>query len=206
MFSVSDFVAKYETHTDEELMGMHLNIDGYSEEAKEALEIVIEKKGGLDTLEQRLQEKKKVADEVKRIAKDVKEMGMGGADASFLITVTKSDILSDEKVKEVIDAQYASVEAEIENKKIKPRTVIGGIVGGGIASVVGGILWGLQMIYSQRIFYLFGVGLVLLCYAIIKVSTRQNKENKVVLIATILSVIVALLIGSLLYEIIGYKR
>jgi len=95
---------------------------------------------------------------------------------------------------------------EVEDKKIKPRTVIGSIIGCIVAGLIGGTLWGLQMIYSGRIFYILLIGLVLLCYGIIKISTKQTKKNTVVLIATVISVVLSLLIGQLLYDIIGYQK
>ena len=65
--------------------------------------------------------------------------------------------------------------------------------------------WGLQMIYSKRMFYIFFVGLALLSYYLIKALTKQTKNNSFVFIATIISVILALFIGQLLYEIVGYR-
>ena len=38
MFSVNDFISQYEDYTDEELLDIHNNIEGYSTEAKEAME------------------------------------------------------------------------------------------------------------------------------------------------------------------------
>jgi hypothetical protein len=206
MFTIKDFVAKYEDYTDEELIDIHHKMADYSQEAQEALKIVIQNKGGLEALVKRLEEKQILANEVGRIAKETAEFGSKGIDVSFIKKMTNSDILSAEAVDQIIDNQYSVVQLELEDKKIKPRTVFGSLIGGAIASLVGGVLWGLQMIYSKRIFYILFVGLVLLCYGIIKISTKQSKKNSVVLIATIISVVLALLIGQLLYEIIGYRE
>ncbi|MGE5109119.1 MAG: hypothetical protein ACM3H8_16395 [Sphingobacteriales bacterium] len=205
MLSVSDFVSKYQNYSDEELYDVHLNINGYSDEAKKALSIVLENKGGIDPLLKRLEEKRIVDNEIKRIKKETAELGSQGIDSSFIKATTTSDILSAEKVNEIIDNKYVEVETELADKKINPRTIVGSVIGGGIASLVGGILWGLQMIYSQRIFYMLFVGLILLCYGIIRLSTKQSKKNTVVVIATIASTILAVLIGQLLYEMIGYQ-
>ena len=205
MFTVDDFVLKYEKYTDEELLNIHSNILGYSNEAQIAFDRVINNKGGLEIILKRVESKAILENEEKRIAKDSLDFGRQGIDASFTKTVTSSTILSEERVKEIIDSKYVEVEAEIEDKKIKPRTIIGSIIGGGIASIIGGVFWGLQMIYSKRIFTIFFVGLVLLSYYLIKALTKQTKNNSFVLIATIISVILALLIGQLLYEIVGYR-
>ena len=106
----------------------------------------------------------------------------------------------------IIDQKFLEIEAEIDDKKIKPRTIIGGVIGGLIAIVVGGTLWGLQLIYSQRIFYVFGVGLALLCYSTIKLITKQSKKNTFVIVASVISFILAVLLGQLLYNIVGYRE
>lgn len=80
-----------------------------------------------------------------------------------------------------------------------------GAVGATVGAIVGGILWGLQMIYSNAIFAMIFIGLILLCYGIVKISTKQSYKNTVVLIATIISIVLAILIGQLLYEVIGYR-
>lgn len=206
MFSVEDFISKYEKYSDEELMEINSGIDGYSKEAEKALAIVIDRKGGMDRLLKSLERKKIIRNEIKRIAKETHELGSQGIDSSFIKTVTSSAILSAGEVKEIIDNKYVEVEAAIQDKKINSRTIVGSIAGGGIASVIGGTLWGLQMIYSKRIFYIFFPGLFIISYAIIKVLTKQSQKNKVVLIATIISVILSVIIGQLLYEIIGYQE
>lgn len=205
MFSVDDFVLKYKKYTDEELLDINSNILGYSNEAQIALGRVINSKGGLESLLKKAESKAILLNEENRIAKETMDFGKEGIDASFIKTVTSSTILSEEKVKEIIDRKYVEVEAEIEDKKIKPRTIIGSITGGGIASIIGGAFWGLQMIYSKRMFYIFFVGLVLFSYYVIKALTKQTKNNSFVFIATIISIILALFIGQLLYEIVGYR-
>lgn len=205
MFSVDDFVLKYKEYTDEELLNINSNILGYSNEAQIALGRVINSKGGLESLLKKAESKAILLNEENRIAKETMDFGKEGIDASFIKTVTSSTILSEEKVKEIIDRKYVEVEAEIEDKKIKPSTIIGSITGGGIASIIGGAFWGLQMIYSKRMFYIFFVGLVLFSYYVIKALTKQTKNNSFVFIATIISIILALFIGQLLYEIVGYR-
>jgi hypothetical protein len=50
-------------------------------------------------------------------------------------------------------------------------------------------------------FYVFGVGLVILCYSIIKFATKQSQRNNAVIVASAISV--ALIIGNLLFEMFG---
>ena len=204
MLTVQDFIAKYETYTDEELFQINATISDYSEEAKNALEAVLKKRGGLETITKGLEDKAFIAKETTRVEKEVTKLSGKGTNADFLKTLIKSDILPEEQVHDIIDTKFAEVEAEEEDMKIKPRTVFGSIIGCGIASVVGGILWGLEMIYSNRIFYILVFGLAVLCYGIIKFLTKQSK-NDLVIIATVIAVILALGIGRILYNIIGYQ-
>jgi hypothetical protein len=206
MFTIDDFVSKYENYTDEELIEVYHNLADYSEEANEALKIAVQKKGGFQELVKRLSEKQVLTNEINRIEKETSEFGLKGVDASFIKKMASSTILSKDAVEEIIDRKYSLVRLELEDKKIKPRTILGSFIGGTTASLIGGLLWGLQLIYSKRMFYILLVGLVLLCYGIIKLITGQSKKNNAVLVATVVSVLLALIIGQLLYDIIGYRQ
>lgn len=155
MFSIADFEKKYKAYSDEELLEIHTSISNYSDDAQKAFENVIKGKGGIEKLLKRRDDKLILLREEKRIAKETEKFGNEGIDADFVKTITTSNILSEEKVQSIIDKKYVEVEAQLDDKKIKPRTVIGGIVGGLLASIVGGALWGLQMIYSHSIFTIF---------------------------------------------------
>ncbi|HVY74882.1 MAG TPA: hypothetical protein VG890_08645 [Puia sp.] len=61
MFIVEELVTQYEAYSDKELYDVHKNIEGYSAEAKEALEKVIRKRGGLESLLARLKDEQRVA-------------------------------------------------------------------------------------------------------------------------------------------------
>jgi len=114
--------------------------------------------------------------------------------------------LSEETVHEIIENKFAQLEIEEEDKRIKPSTLYGSIIGGIIASILGGGLWGLQLITMNRMMVILLLGLVILCYGIIKLFTKQSKKNIVVAISTVISVIISVLIGQLLFEIIGPRQ
>jgi hypothetical protein len=198
-----DFIIQYENASDEELYQIYIKREDYTEEAKEAVELAINKRGGIEELEQRLLQRQTLKNEEERIIKETSKLYASGSDLGFIKKMITSEILTEENVNQIIRSKIAVLRMEEEDKKIKPRTVFGGLVGGVIASIVGGILWGLQMIQMHRIFLLLLVGLVLLSYGIIKLLTRQSKRNTVVLISTVISVIAALVIGRLLFEIFG---
>lgn len=205
MLSKEELAAQYENYSDEELYTLYRNIGGYSEEAQQAFEMVMEKKGGIDSVIQRLQVKQSVLQEEKRVRKEVTEFGRSEADLSFIKKMISSEILSADRLDAVIEDAYSDFEHEQEDKKVKPKTVAGSLAGGLLAGLIGGAIWGFQMIWSGRMFYLLLVGLGLLSYALIRAFTRQSAKNTMVFVATILSVLLALLIGFILYTVIGYR-
>jgi hypothetical protein len=193
MLSTNDFISQYETHTDEELYTIYMNKDGYSPEAQEALMIVLQKKGGLDELVHRLQEKQVYNNEVNRIGREVVKMGQKNIDIDFIKTVMSSTILPPEKVNEIIEQAFEMATLDNEDRKIKPRTIV--------ASIVGGILCSLALIYapprmSLMIVGILIFGLILLCYGMVRLFTRQTQKNIVVLIATFISVVLSIFIGE----------
>ena len=114
-----------------------------------------------------------------------------------------SEILLESKKNSIVKQTFEEITQEWEDKKIKPRTLLGGGLAAGIASLIGGILWGLQMMWSGRIFSIFLVGLVLLCYGLIRLFTKQSHKNIAVLILTAISAVIALIIGQLMFDVFG---
>lgn len=205
MFSKEDLILKYESFSEDELFEVYSNIDSYSDDAKQALHIVLDKKGGIENLKKHQEQKRIILNEIQRINNEVIRLSKGATDILVLKKLITSKILSYEELSEVIDAKHAELELQQEDVKIKPRTIIGCMIGGCVASIIGGILWALQMIYTQRMFLALFVALILLCYGIIKVFTKQSNKNTAVHITIITSVLIALLIGQLLYNAVGYR-
>jgi hypothetical protein len=203
MFSVQEFVSKFETYDDVELFEIHSNRDNYSDEAKEAFNIVVAKKGGVENLLTRIAARQKQLNEAEKIKKEVYELSISGADKNFAKGIITSDHLSPDAVNEIIDSTFNLVEQEKEDVKIKPRTIYGSILGGALASIISGLLWGALFIYSERVLILMLIAPALICYWIIKAFTRQSKNNIVILIATIISICAGIFIGLVLTALIG---
>jgi len=208
MFTVDDLVAEYNNYTDQELYNVYQSIEAYSPEAEQALAIIIEKRGGLDALKLRLEQELKMGMERNRIIKEVNEMGRKGIDESFIRTTVVSDILDRKEVSEIIAGAYREAQLDVEDRRINPRTIIGGIIGTALASTIGGVLWGLRLIYgpmeiSMMIHAILLFGLLVICYGIINLCTRQSRKNIIVLIGTAVSFIFAFGLGVMLYNWIG---
>ena len=207
MLSTNDFVLQYETLSDEELYTIYSARHDYSAEAQEALEIVLQKKGGQDELIQRLKERQIYVTEVNRIGRETVVMSRKGVDIDFIKSTMTSPFLSSEEVNEIIDKAVRMVTREADDKKIKPRTIVGSIFGALSAGILGGFLWGLWLLWAPErmpmiIIGLLLAGVVLLSYGVVKLFTRQSQKNVVVLIATIVSFFLSLFIGQLFAAIL----
>lgn len=95
----------------------------------------------------------------------------------------------------------AAVEAE--DRKIKPRTIFGSIIGVILASIVGTILWTVQLLYAggyiaEKITFVLGAGLFFVCYGIVKATTGQSKKNVLVFLSSVIAVAVSIIVGHYL--------
>lgn len=196
-------VKTYSDYSDEQLIEVYHNLDEYSNEAKEAFADVMRSRGGVDHLVEKDQSQKFVLAETERIKMEVRRLSTSEVDLGFLTKMIKSDIINESLTRTIIQQTFEEINQDLEDRKIKPKTIIGGSVGAGIAGITGGILWGLQMMWSGRIFVIFFIGLILLSYGIIRIVTKQSYKNTGVFVLTAISVVIALIIGQLLFEIFG---
>lgn len=201
---LNELIERYSQYSDVELMEVYSNKNKYTDDAKQAIDIVIEKKGGISSLTDRYDkivakemERSRMEDEAAKLYLE----GMTKNDINYALT---SEILASDEIQQIIEITSTELEARKRDLEIKPSTIIGSILGGIIGGTIGGILWGLQIIYSGRIFYIFVIGLGIISYGFIKFFTKQSRNNIAVSIITILSVIYALILGFYIYELFGY--
>lgn len=201
---LTELIERYSQYSDTELMEVYLNKNGYTNDAKEALDIVIERKGGIQSLTERYDKiVEKEADKA-RIKNDVTQLYQKGMTKNDIRHNLTSEIVSPDEIQQIIESVSAKIEATKKDIEINSSTIVGSIFGGIIGGTIGGGLWGLQIIYSGHIVYIFTIGLGIISYGFIKFFTTQSKNNIVVLIVTVLSVIYALILGSYLYTLFGY--
>jgi hypothetical protein len=203
MLTIEDLLLQFRSKTDEELFQVYLAIDDYSDEAKEAIEMELRKRGGLDKVKAAYEVGRRLLQEQQRIMRDTYKLAEGGTDISLLKTLITSELFAPEQTHALVEEAYAQKMEEIADRKVKPRTVYGSMIGGLAGSIVGGLLWGILAIQTQRIFYFLFAVMALISYGLIRLFTRQSKENTVVAIATGASVIIGVIIGNLLYNWFG---
>ncbi|MDR6487823.1 hypothetical protein J2799_002328 [Chryseobacterium vietnamense] len=201
---LNELIERYSQYSDPELMEVYLNKNKYTDDAKQAIDIVIEKKGGIRSLNDRYD--KIVAKEMEksRIKNTAAELYLNGLTKNDINYALTSEVLALDEIQQIIENTSTEVEATKRDLEIKPSTIIGSILGGIVGGTIGGILWGLQIIYSGRIFYIFAIGLGIISYGFIKFFTKQSRNNIAVLTITILSVIYALILGFYIFELFGY--
>ncbi len=198
-----ELILTYTDFSDEQLIEAYRNPNDYSEEAKAALAIVIQKRGGIDCLLEKEQQQYVLAVETERIKQQVRRLNTSNTDLDFLSKMIVSQLLDEHQTRTIIQQTVEEINQNREDRQIKPRTIIGGMLGAVIAGIAGGIPWGLQIMWSGRIFVIFLVGLILLCYGIIRLFTRQSYKNTAVFVLTAIAVVIALFIGQLMFEIFG---
>ncbi len=201
---LNELIERYSQYSDSELMEVYLNKSGYTNDAKEALNIVIEKKGGVKSLTERCDKIAEKEMEKTRIKNDTARLYQKGLTKNDINHSLTSETLSSDEIRQIIETTSNEIEVTKKDLEIKSSTIIGSILGGIIGGTIGGILWGLQIIYSGHIFYIFAIGLGIISYGVIKFFTKQSKNNIIVFIITILSVIYAMILGFYIYELFGY--
>lgn len=202
---LEELIERYRSSSDTELMNIYNNKEGYTDEAKKALDLVIAEKGGIESLKKRHQNFIEIEEEKYNLKKEILKLNSEKLNKEEIKSKITSNKLSYEETMEIFSKTLQEIEVEEKDIEIKPKTIIGSILGGIVGGTIGGILWGLQMIYSAHIFYIFGFGLIVLSYGTIKLFTKQSKKNLAVFVITILSVIYALILGFYLYDLIGYR-
>ena len=202
MFTVADFKLKYAAASDEDLYDIQANPESYSAEAVEAAKVVIEDRGGLTAIENKLAARHQVRAEANRIRHEVEGLFKPAIDDAFLMKMITSEILTPEQVHEVVNRKLVQLRAEHTDTTIKPRTVYGSLLGLVVASLVGGILI-ILLLDQKRIPLFLLMGIFALNYGIIKLMTRQSHKNVIVLIASVFSVALSYLVAMIIASVIG---
>ncbi len=201
MQTTQELIDRYDGYSDEELYAMFAQIDQYTPEATEALEHVVKQKGGIDALKKRLQLQAETMQEIERLVGETRKLLLAGTPPEQVKQLlASSQVLSQDRIVKIVDDCVATLERQTNDRKIKPRTLLGSLVGGLLGGSIGGIVLGVSLIQSDRIFVLFLLGLVLLSYGFIRGFTRQSSSNSVVAVATVLASLYGLGLGWVLYE------
>jgi len=205
MLSVGELISQYDAYTDVELYQVLAQIEGYSPEAKQALTTVIDKRGGSEALIRRLERQVAMEKEKSRIVAEIEMLGKKGVDRSFIGTTIQSDVLTGPELDALIDQAYHRTTLDVADRKIKPRTIVGAIVGLVIASFIGSIVCGMLMNWAPDrlpmiVIVLLFAGLFLGCGVVIKLCTGQSQKNIIVICTTVIAMVVSIGLSGPMFQ------
>ncbi len=204
MMSVQELTEKYRGFSDEELIRTHAKIEEYSPEAKLAMDKILLERGGVKTIEDKIEKQQEMLQKEKDIKYTISVLVKQGKTKMEILKEIGTDFFNVEKINSIVDEMIAGQNKILKDKKITFRAIVGSLLGALVGGTISGIIWGVQMIYSQHMFVLIAIGLALFCYFMVRVFANKSKKNVIVIIATVLAIIYALLLGELLYGIFGY--
>ncbi len=197
------FIETYTGYSDDQLLQVYHSLNDYSDEAKEAFHAVIQGRGGIEALQEIEKTNSDASTEIIRISQEVRRLTAKNVDLEFLYKMIPSGVFDESKTRLIIEQVFDRRNKELDDQKIRPQTVFGGVFGAIIGGLIGGVVWGLQMMWSGRVFGIILIGIVLLCYGSVKLVTKQSYKNAAVIIFTVVSLVLALFIGQMMFLIFG---
>ncbi|MDN4013100.1 hypothetical protein QX233_11550 [Chryseobacterium gambrini] len=126
---LDELIERYSKYSDSELMNVYLNSNGYTEDAKKALETVVEERGGFSALKERYYKLVEKEEEKRRVHHEANQLYKKGNTKNDINSIIHSEILSREEVQEITDLVSSRIEAEKKDVEIKTSTYIGSILG-----------------------------------------------------------------------------
>lgn len=204
MVSKQDLIKKYSEYSDSELLKVSLNIEDFTDEAKEALQIVIEKRGGIESFNERIRIQTETEDEIERLKSEINNLCYAGMEPSEITGKIESEYLSQNELVELVKSETENFKKSEADKNITLRTIIGSVVGMLIGTVLGGLLCGYILVYTSHFYFLTVVGYYLISYVFIRLITKQSKKNIVVLVSSGIATVLAIILGFKLFYMIGY--
>lgn len=142
-------------------------------------------------------------EEVSRITNEIQSLTTPEIDFQFIRNLISSEFMSKEDLDIFVKTVYDEQQLSISDKKITTDTIIKSGIGLFAGSIASGLFWwGILIIFHQPFFFVLPV-VYFICYFIIKKITRQSTRNPVVLVSSLLSAVGGILLGQLLYQLIG---
>jgi hypothetical protein len=195
MLTVNDFIAKFEEYSNTDLIDIETKLNDYTEEAQEAFYIVINKRGGIESLKENNLVVQSLKQEESRIIKEATIFFQQKIDVDFVKNTTKSELLDQSKVAEIIDDTYLKLNAEKKGNSVSTKTAVLVLIGGVIASVIGGALMGYSS-KNGRVLYIVIGAVFCLNLGIISIISKKPFRNSAVIVASLVSTVVSLVLAG----------
>lgn len=183
----------YQNATDEELMQAYTSMMDYSGKITAELRAVIDAKGGLAQFKQQIEFRKRHLAEINRVAREVRELTSPEVDIEFVRKLITSSDLSTEALDALIELEFARWREYERDQKITSNTIVVSLVGVVVGIVVGTALLFLSVLLLKHLFYFLLVPVYIVNYLIIRLITKQSRNNPAVFIACLAATIGALI-------------
>ena len=200
---LNELKRRYSNKDNEELLYALKNPENYEKETIIIVKQVIQERGGREKIEKEIIHQDAKISETEQIRLFIYEQLENGNQEDIIRQEIHTDYLTTEELENLFQDAKATWEENREDRKITFQSLVGGLIGGVVGGTIGGILWRFMMIWSGKVFLLFAVGLVLLCYFFVWLFSRKSKKNIATILITAVSVFYALFLGQILFEIYG---
>jgi hypothetical protein len=177
----------YKKYSDADLVEAYNSMMDYSNEVSAELLTEIKSRGGLDQFQQKIEKEQQLVAELARIRKEVFELTSPETDVDFVKKMIHSTLLNRTELDTHIETYFAAFEGRIRDRKIVTRTLLGSLVGILFGSIVCGGLLALFIIFFRFYLLWFFIPVYALNYFIIRILTKQSRDNVVINIATLLA-------------------
>lgn len=205
----NELVNNYRKLSNEQLSNVLNSPQNYTEEAFKAAQRVLNERGDIkQILEEDTQNKNKNS-ERKILTLHIRGYYNRGLTPEQISAQLKPQFLNAEEFEKLIVSVFQEIVSEKDNLEIKNRTIGASIIGG-----IAGLLINASLIFLLLYFFrdkegqfrfplISLVALFLFSYAPIRIISKQNYKNVLVLIVSILATVFGVGLGYVIYALVG---
>jgi hypothetical protein len=186
----------YDKYTDDELIEAYTSMIDYSGNANVDILMAIQLRGGLEAFKNKIERKKIVGQETKRVSDEIYPLITSSTNADFIKKVITSDILTKNELNELIEKRVLQYQSFNKNREINFKTIAESISGVVVASIVGaGISCLIIVFLNIGLLIFFVIPIYIINYVIIRLITGKTRSNLIVFLATLIATIDSILLG-----------
>lgn len=190
----------YKNYSNDDLKEAYNTMLDYSGKADTNILSEINNRGGIETFLRNIELEKNHKTETNRIAKQVYSLSNDYADLEFIKQFVHSEIFSNVELEKLVVQKFNEHRQILEDRKIDQKTIFGSLIGMICGVIVSSIIYIILVNSLGRIIFYPLIGVYFICYHIIKLITKQTRENTFVFITTILGTILTLIITFLYFR------
>jgi hypothetical protein len=184
---------QYDHYSDKELLEVYKTMNEYSGKVEPAVADSIARRGGLEQMQQREQERLAVPTEIQRIHTEVAQLRSQGKNVLAIKAMVRSELLNPEQLDAALAQALAASKTQEQQKKWTARVVLGCLAGWAISTLLGAALWVWIVLCSGKIYYGLSIVVVLAGYGICRILA--GRKHPLVFLAAFLAGCTAIVLG-----------